>query len=396
MAEENLSPDAALARGASAEDEGERELLIMHVGNVFLDAAVPHLRQDREEHRMTEKRLAFSRLMRVVKEEGVSLLLFSGNLVDGTYAAQDTLRYLCDLFAANPACQFVICTGEVDKYEGNSIYSYESWPDNVHIFTSPVPATVHLPSLGVCVYGWGYAADRAVVPAFEGAVFDKTLYNVLCGTDNTEKDGDTSPLWRGMSALGANYLALTKRNASFAGFSSMPTGLAAYSGSFESEGFGECSPGGVNLLRVEKTEKGYRSYPVRLPLGTLRYAVEHMDISYLSEEEIEREIFARIAKEGYGEETVLRVVYTGCVPPEAVPVCRMDGGRFGVYALQICDESLPTRGASYLEREDSLAGELYRALLPKMQAEDPEERRLAVRAFRMGYAALLGRDLAES
>ena len=38
---------------------------------------------------------------------------------------------------------------------------------------------------------------------------------------------------------------------------------------------------------------------------------------------------------------------------------------------------------------------LYRALLPRMRSESIEERMQAVRAFRMGYAALRGKDVAE-
>lgn len=368
---------------------------IMHVGNVFLDGTMPALRRDREEHRMTEKRLAFSRLMRVVREEGVSLVLFSGNLVDGTFAAQDTIRFLCDLFEASPTCQFVICTGEADKYEGNSIYSYESFPDNVHIFTSPNPAFVELEAQGIVVYGWGYAADKSVLPVFEGLVLDKTKYNVFCGTDNTEGKAGASPLWQSMRALGADYLALTKRNVGFFGFEVTAGGIGAYSGSFESEGFAECAVPGYNLLELRKTENGYETHPVRRALGTLRYAEEHIDISSLSEKELEKEIFTLVAKKGYGEETVLRVVYTGCVAPDCLPVCRRDGGRFGLYALYIRDESLPTKEADYLEREDSVAGALYRALLPRMKEGAPEERMEAVRAFRVGYAALLGKDVAD-
>ncbi len=371
------------------------ELRIMHVGNVFLDGAMPRLRQDREEHRMTEKRLALSRLMRVVKEEGVSIVLFSGNLVDGTYAAQDTLRFLCDIFEANPACQFVICTGEADKYEGNSIYSYESFPDNAHVFTSPNPAFVDFEELGVVVYGWGYASDKSVLPVFENLSLDKTRYNIFCGTDNTRGKARESSLWQSMCALGANYLALTKRDAAFFGFEQTASGLAAYSGSFESEGFGECAPSGYNLLTVKRTENGYETHPVRRPLSTLRYAEEYIDISSLTETELEKEIFTRIAKNGYGEETVLRVIYTGCVSPETLPVCHRDGGRFGVYALHIRDESLPTKNAAYLEKEDSVVGALYRALLPRMREEGIDARMQAVRAFRMGYAALLGKDIAD-
>ncbi|MBP3437130.1 MAG: hypothetical protein J6K61_04390 [Clostridia bacterium] len=367
----------------------------LHGGNVFLDAPMPRLRSGGDEDRTEEKRQAFSRLIDKVRQENVSLVLLGGNLVDGVYAARDTLRFLCEAFASVPTCQFVVCTGEEDKYEGTSIYSYELFPDNVHIFTSATVSSLVFADLGVCVYGWGYASGDKTLLSLEDLVTDKTMYTVFCGPDNTFSGEGESLLWKKAKSKGANYVGLTAKTASFEGFCKTLDGLAAYSGSFEACGFEECGPCGVNLLSVDREEGGFVTKPERLAVDLLRYAVEEIDISALTRDEIERALHACVSSGGYGEKTVLRVVYTGEVAPDFLPPRFADFAAFGVYALQICDRTLPTKDAAYLERESSALGRLYRSLLPKMKTGTQEERTRAVRAFRLGYAALLGKDMAD-
>jgi hypothetical protein len=41
----------------------------------------------------------------------------------------------------------------------------------------------------------------------------------------------------------------------------------------------------------------------------------------------------------------------------------------------------------------TVAGEMYRRLLPMLESEDEEERLVAARAFRVGLAALEGREI---
>ena len=48
---------------------------------------------------------------------------------------------------------------------------------------------------------------------------------------------------------------------------------------------------------------------------------------------------------------------------------------------------------SSLEQDSTLRGEIYRALLPKLKSDDPEERRVAAVALKVALLAVDGRDI---
>ena len=47
----------------------------------------------------------------------------------------------------------------------------------------------------------------------------------------------------------------------------------------------------------------------------------------------------------------------------------------------------------HVKRDMSIAGEIYRRMLPMFQSESEEDRLTAAKAFRVGLAALEGRDI---
>ena len=57
------------------------------------------------------------------------------------------------------------------------------------------------------------------------------------------------------------------------------------------------------------------------------------------------------------------------------------------------DKTVPLYGTEHFKRDMSVAGEIYRRLLPMLESEDEEERLVASRAFRVGLAALENRDI---
>ena len=98
-------------------------------------------------------------------------------------------------------------------------------------------------------------------------------------------------------------------------------------------------------------------------------------------------------EEAYGEDTFLRVVFTGATPPGFAVPQEADGGALGLYALELVDKTVPTYDAAFLEKDLSVRGELYRYLLPRLTQGPAEELATAVRALRMGLAALEGNDI---
>ena len=65
----------------------------------------------------------------------------------------------------------------------------------------------------------------------------------------------------------------------------------------------------------------------------------------------------------------------------------------GIAYLEIIDGTLPLLDGEYLERDTSLKGELYRTLRPKLISADAAERELALKALRIGLAAIDGKSI---
>ena len=103
---------------------------------------------------------------------------------------------------------------------------------------------------------------------------------------------------------------------------------------------------------------------------------------------------ARIRERGYGAKTVLRLILFGSVPLKA-NFEGLDAESYGLYSVWAEDRTVPTDDGELLLREMTARGELYRYFYPKMTEGGEEERAHAARAFRIGYAALIGEDFAK-
>ena len=95
----------------------------------------------------------------------------------------------------------------------------------------------------------------------------------------------------------------------------------------------------------------------------------------------------------YGIETALRVALVGRVDPRFTVPKKFECDAFGLYFFDIDDKTLPLYGTEHFKRDMTVAGEMYRRLLPMLESEDEEERLVAARAFRVGLAALEGREI---
>ena len=61
--------------------------------------------------------------------------------------------------------------------------------------------------------------------------------------------------------------------------------------------------------------------------------------------------------------------------------------------FEVQDRTLPLYDAAYLEKAPTVQGAFYRALLPRLESRDAEERALAGEALRLGLSALAGREV---
>lgn len=370
-------------------------LTILHVGDVFLDGPVRRLRRDTKERRREELRAAFERFMQRVDEERAHLVVFSGNLIDGKYAGEDTLSFLLNAFANRPQCHFVIAPGAHDPYTDESIYRSKRLPRNVHIFGEEVLGGYSFPELPLKLYGWGWRAEATSCAPLSGAHQTRgDSFVVLCGHAR-EDNGALAPNADAIAAFGAHYTALS--GAPHDGFHRAGDGIYSYSGGFEGRETGELGEmtGGYIRISAEREDGGWSMKVARVPLDTYSYVTARLDVSHLSSADGARpRLEALVSEGGYGEKTILHVILCGSVPISA-DFSGLEGETYGVYSLWVDDRTVPTDTDGRLLQEMNARGELYRHFYPKMMEGSEEECARAARAFRIGYAALRGEDFAK-
>lgn len=380
----------------ASENTVRDRLTVLHVGDVFLDGPIARLRRDTREHRREELRDAFSSFMQIVDEEKADVVVFSGNLLDGKYAGNDTLIFLLEAFEKRPACHFVIAPGPGDPYDETSIYRSKRFPRNVHVFFEEVLGTYSFPEIPVTVYGWGYRADGCNYAPLNGV--HKTAgdrFTLLCGYACLDDAESSTVDEAAIAAFGAHYTALS--GGIHDGFHSAADGIYAYSGSFEGRDSGKAAEQSGGFVRIVATreQNGWAIEAERRPLDTYSYVTERIDVSHLATvEDVRQRLIARIEERGYGEKTVLRIILFGSVPLFA-RFEGLDAESYGLYAVWVEDRTVPTDECGVLLREMTARGELYRHFYPQMTEGEEEDRARAARAFRIGYAALVGEDFAK-
>lgn len=379
------------------EQQSAQTLTVLHLGDVFLDGPVERLRRDTKEHRREELQESFLSFMEQVEREKADAVIFSGNLLDGSYAGENTLRFLVSCFEKHPQCHFVIAPGPGDPYHKNSIYRSRRLPRNVHVFVEETLGVYNFPDLPLTVYGWGYRTSHAATAPLSGAVRHKNdRFTLLCGYTRLDEEGELASVsCEALTAFGAHYTALSGRVHD--GFHQAGRGIYAYSGSFEGrEGVlatEQC--GGYVRIFATKQEDGWTVDAKRVSLDTYSYAAETLDVSHMRDAEGARALLlARIRERGYGAKTVLRVRLCGSVPIEA-DFAGVENIDAPLYSLLVEDCTLPTDTDGTLLQQMNARGELYRYFYPQMQEGSEEERVAAARAFRIAYAALLGQDFAK-
>ena len=374
-------------------DGGARSLTVLHAGDVFLDGPIGRLRRDTKERRREELRESFLAFLARAREEKADAVIFSGNLLDGAFAGDGTLRFLASAFGEYPEILFLIAPGPADAVTADSVYRSYRLPANVHVFGEEVLGAFEVPSLPLTVYGWGYTSQSCRHAPISGEqAYGTERLHILCGYTLLSEDGEMAPLTvEKLASFGAHYAALS--GCPHNGFHRAGDTVYAYSGVFEGRDFSGDGFGGYIRIRAEACAGGWRLVPERVLLNTYSYVEDTLDISHLSDAEaLVPRIAQHIHRRGYGERTVLKLILRGSVPIKTDFRLGEIAEDFGLYALKLEDRTVPTDEGEHLLRQMNAAGELYRHFYPLMTEGEEENCVRAARAFRMAYAALLGED----
>ena len=373
--------------------EVREKIKILCLGDLHIGRPMPALRRGTAGGGREETEKAFCALMDRVDEIGACVVIFGGNLVDKAYFTNGIMNLLVDAFAKREGCHFIITPGPKDYFEKQGLWRSKRWPKNVHVFSDEVLGSIHLYDLRVTVYGWGYRGTTSTVSPFVGThSTPKGHLAILCGRSDLGGAGsENCPISEeDLAAFGADYVALSGKPHD--GFRTVGNSVCAYSGAFQSDDFGDDEGGAYVELTAEAKESGWSLSYERRKADTYRHAECTLDVSHVSDSSAVLERIATLfRKKEYDEKTVVLLHLTGSIAPD-VSVSGWETTDFGVYSLQVSDETMPVDGAEHLLHEMTAAGELYRHYYGAMTQGDVDEKKKAARAFRIGYAALLGKD----
>ena len=367
------------------------------MGDLHLDSPFSSLGVDKSEIRRREFRATFTSIMYYAKEAAVDIVLISGDLFDDGYATAETVDLLCKEFSGMPDCRFVISPGNHDPYTRGSLYAAKKLPKNVYVFSDSTLSRFVFEDLNTEVYGWAFTGDSLLQSPLAGkSADDNGRLHLCCGhCDMSSPLSKYAPVTRAdVVGFGAHYNA-------FSHIHKTPEVMRegnvvwSYSGVVEGRSFDECGEGGVNLIEAA-TGGDFAVTVKRIPTWRRMYAVEKVDVGGAQTlADIAAAIDGVIKEKKYDDKTLLRVTLTGAVSPEIENPSRLESAVRGLFSLEIVDETTPTFDGGMLEKDITIRGELYRALLPSLTAGDAETRSCAREALKLGLAALEGRSLTD-
>lgn len=363
----------------------------LHCADLHLDSPFSGLDALQSEARREEQRELFRTLICHAKNRRVDLVLIAGDLFDSGFTSSSTVKFVADMLATLD-CPVVISPGNHDPYVEGGVYS-AAFPDNVMIFNAEKLSSFYFQKLNVAVHGYAFTSERHEEnPLDSGVTLDPTKINLLCAHAELDVPLSTYAPITGaqLAASGFDYAALGHIHNP-----EPPTvfgkTLTAYSGCLEGRSFDELGFGGA----IEVSVDGTKVTSERVRLAKHRYMVETLDVTGAEKDSdlIDR-VRGRIAVNNYREETALRVILTGALPPEYTPNLDFIKGEIeGLYLLDLKDNTLPILDFEELERDLSIRGEFYRELVAKMRSADEQERKTAAEALRIGLCALSGKPI---
>lgn len=334
--------------------------------------------------------------MQYVRESNIDVVLMSGDIFDTKYATNTTAEVLIREFKNCSETDFIISPGKHDFYTDNPIYTSGRLPKNCYVFNSDTLSRFDFQNNNITVYGWAFMEETMVTnPIIDRHVDDSSRVNILCAYAdlNGSIDSDSCPISsQDLKRFGADFYALGSRHEA-GRFMSIGASKYAYCGALECTGFEEPGLGGANLITIDYADGEITIDSKSISFGHVRFKTETLDITGVSTgNEIINRISRMISEKKYDHETALRVNLVGLVDPRFSVPKNIESDAFGLYFFQLVDKTLPLYGTEKLRRDMSVAGEIYRKLLPDMQSDDEAVALRSARAFRAALAALEDRE----
>ena len=351
---------------------------ILHAADLHLDSPFEALPAGKAAQRRQEQRLLIARLAQTVKDNGVQLVLLSGDLLDTGSAYRETAMTLIDILG-RIECPVFIAPGNHDYYSPHSPYAKLHWPDNVHIFSAPHVECVPIPELNVRVWGAAFTEPRstALLRDFE-VEKEESVVDIMCihGDVGNEHSPYNPVTEEQIAKSGMDYIGFGHIHKA-SGLRRAGDTFYAWPGCPEGRGFDEVGNKSVYLADITPNHCKLRG----IKIAMRRYEIMRIRIS--DGEDI-------LTKMPYDTENdIYRIILTGRTqaPPDVALLTSQLEPRF--FSLQIIDQTKLSRDVWERTGENTLRGIFLRRLGKAYdEATSDKERELIERAARWGLAAL--------
>lgn len=370
---------------------------ILHTADMHLDAPFTLEDPSLSEVRRGDLRSAFTALTMYVEDNNIDLVLIAGDMFDSEYVTKDTVSLVIKELGRLSKCKFVISPGNHDPYTPNGVYKKTQFPDNVYIFTEPTLSLLAFEDIGVDVYGYAFTKPYMERNPFVGR---KPLHsdriNILCAhADTSSPISKYCPVTESdIAESGFDYIALGHIHA---GKEVTKLGITyyAYPGCIEGRDYGEPGHKGALAGTLIKDSQGFRHDLKPIRFSRRRYAQERLNVSGAStNEEISEQIAACIVRNGYGDDTLLRITLEGNVTPDLkISKKIIERNIRNLYTFDLIDHTLPLYDCEALKYDPTIKGAFFEALLPTLENGTAEEREIASLALRYGLSAIDGSDI---
>ena len=347
---------------------------ILHSADWHLDS--PLLLQDPEQSQLLRKALfrVPEQVASICAEQKCDMMLLSGDLFDGPYAA-DTLQMLRKALES-VAVPVFIAPGNHDCIGTDSPWLSVAWPENVHIFTHPVMESVSVDDLDCRVYGAGFISMDCpgLLADFTPKHTERYAVGVLHG-DPTQVSSPYCPITtEQVRQSELDYLALghIHKGDSFR----VGKTLCAWPGCPMGRGYDETGEKGVLIVTIDETAEAQF-----IPLDTPRFH----DI----------EITANIALSGIlppvGNGDFYRITFTGPSEPLDLAAMKQEFSRFPNLVLR--DRTTPPVDVWGTAGDDTLEGMYFKLLHDAMEGTDENTQRQIRLAAQISRQILDGQEV---
>lgn len=335
---------------------------------------------------------ALEQLFVTAVAKGAQMILLAGDVFDTPTPEENGAARFLAICAAQPV-PVIVAPGNHDPFVERSVWQRPDLPRNLYVFDSTALSCFEFSTLGAAVYGYAFCGENMPSPALGSGhrLLPDRVPILLAHADLLSPLSPYAPIsGEQLERAGFTYAALGHIHKAPEATRYGKT-VAAYSGFFAGRGFDEVGAG--RALLVEIADSHVSTVPLESTAD--RFALAELDCEGArNNEEIYTRLRGYLEKADFPAGTALRVRLVGNVGLSCrveIPRLATLGGSLALFELR--DETLPLYDSDYLEKDPTLRGAFYRALLPHLRAADAETRATAAEALRIGFAALADREV---